>query len=76
MNFWVRSQDKECLIKTNIVEMEYFGDECTVLINTRFDGKIVSLGRYETKERVLEILDEIQKLIDRGIKFLYIMPEE
>ena len=82
MELWIRSQDKECLLKTDIVEMEYFGEECFVSINTRFDGKNASLGEYSTRERALEVLDEIQhKLItlcDSMNRHLYVyeMPKE
>ena len=84
MELWIRRQDKECLLKTDIVEMEYFGEECFVSINTRFDGKNASLGEYSTRERALEVLDEIQDILeqvnDPNLTILpilvYEMPEE
>lgn len=62
MELWIRSQDKEVLILANHLD----------IYNVCFDGEIktwnieesgVDLGEYRTKERVLEILDEIQELI-------------
>lgn len=69
MNLWVRSQDKEKLLKCNDIAIS------NNVINEResikFKGyKIVGyfdknteyeiLGTYETKERAIEVLDEIQ----------------
>ena len=71
MELWIRSQDKECLIKTNIVEMEYFGENCFASINTRFDGKNASLGLYKTKERALEVLNEIQNILNLKDMYKY-----
>lgn len=61
MKLWVRSQDKELLLQTKVVEIEFFSEEAFTLINTRFNGKNVNLGKYETKKRALEVLDEIQQ---------------
>lgn len=72
MNLWVRSQDKEKLLKCNDIAISYN------MINEgesiKFKGyKIVGyfdknteyeiLGIYETKERALEVLDEIQNIL-------------
>ena len=72
MNLWVRSQDKEKLLKCNDIAIS------NNMINEgksiKFKGyKIVGyfdknteyeiLGIYETKERALEVLDEIHKCI-------------
>jgi hypothetical protein len=65
MELWIRSQDKEELLKINarlfIKEITNVGfsienDLCT-------DDGFISLGIYETKERALEVLDEIQSYI-------------
>ena len=61
MELWVRSQDKRILIKVY-----------NVFLNANYDNKRIStydgdsnttLGEYKTKERALEVLDEIEKLI-------------
>lgn len=85
MNLWVRSQDKEKLLKCNDIAISYN------VINEResikFKGyKIVGyfdknteyeiLGTYETKERAIEILDEIQMLLQPTIKYEPIVQEE
>ncbi len=57
MELWIRSQDRLALTKINSIGIEY--DKKLVGY-----GKIcVKLGEYETKERALEVLDEIQKIL-------------
>ena len=54
MELWIRSQDRIALTKINSIGIEY--DKKLVGY-----GKIcVKLGEYATKERALEVLDEIQ----------------
>ena len=70
MGLWVRSQDKEILLKVNELEIE------TNMI-IAFDGnKYQCLGTYKTKERALEALDEIQEYMDNGYGDVYQMPED
>lgn len=63
MELWVRSQDKTELIvvkKFSIIgctNNSYSGVEFNIL------SEQVYLGHYKTKERCLEILDEIQKFL-------------
>ena len=56
MELWIRSQDKKFLAKV---------DNIFCINNTLFydhhENKAV-LGHYETKERALEVLDEIQNI--------------
>lgn len=62
MNLWIRSQDKEKLVKVNDIAIEmnmiygYFDK------NTEYEH----LGSYATKERALEVLDEIQYLLNNN----------
>lgn len=66
MELWVRSQDKEVLL--NIKGIQY--QNCKLVENETVEANILIgfyncydneiLGEYETKERALEILDEIQ----------------
>lgn len=67
MELWIRSQDKRILIKVD-----------NVFLNANYDNKRIStydgdsnttLGEYKTKERALEVLDEIEKLIKPMIIF-------
>ena len=64
MELWVRGQNRESLIKvydiwiddTDMVDKKYV----SVMANSRFSFE---LGTYKTKERALEVLDEIQKCL-------------
>lgn len=58
MELWIRSQDKEVLLKVNELEIE------ANMIIAFDNNKYQCLGTYETKERTLEILDEIQNKIN------------
>lgn len=66
MTLWVRSQDRMNLVKINSTIELKFGDCKTIIADyqpdftDKYDGYYVALGTYETKERALEILDEIQ----------------
>nr|DAZ10814.1 MAG TPA: hypothetical protein [Caudoviricetes sp.] len=72
MNLWVRSQDKEKLLKCNDIAISnnMINDGASI----KFKGyKIVGyfdknteyeiLGTYKTKERAIEVLDEIEEKI-------------
>lgn len=54
MQLWVRSQDKNLLIPINKPISQF----CEGLF---YDGTI--LGTYKTKERALEVLNEIQNIL-------------
>ena len=55
MELWIRSQDKENLIQPTRLFIAFDKNIAT------WDGNImIDLGNYETKERALEVLDEIQ----------------
>lgn len=60
MDLWVRSQDKRLLQKVNNIFLEANYENKRI---STYDGDNVELGEYETKERALEVLDEIEKLI-------------
>jgi hypothetical protein len=68
MELWVRSQDKLALTKVNSIGIEYdkklvgYGNIC------------VKLGEYKTKERALEVLDEIQGKITQNEVLKTMMP--
>ena len=59
MDLWIRSQDKECLMKINRIDYDVAGGEHRIIVN----GYETLVGKYKTKERALEVLDEIQKYI-------------
>lgn len=62
MELWIRSQDKETLIKIDYLYLD--GTNKNVIIGycqSTFTSP--KLGTYKSKGRALEILDEIQDLI-------------
>ena len=70
MELLIRSQDRENLIRfenlfyfNNCNEMPSVGEN--YILNKMWigDKDCVVLGKYKTKERALEVLDEIQKII-------------
>ena len=70
---WIRSQNKECLVKLDDF-VHYFYDD---IENEHGIGShMVTLGVYESKERALEVLDEIQILLKPIIKYEPIVQEE
>lgn len=68
MELWIRSQDKEKLVKCNDIAIKSFlyneipEDEWCHSIVGCFDKETEYeiLGSYKTKERTIEVLDEIQ----------------
>ena len=60
MKLWIRSQDKERLIKIDNLFTEYNGYvDPTLHPYSIFTDKCVKLGTYKNYERALEVLDEI-----------------
>ena len=67
MSIWVRSQDKEFLMKVDNINLGLDVDTNEpTRIFTFVDGTVTSftLGTYKSKERALEVLDEIQNKIE------------
>ena len=67
MNLWIRSQDKESLFK--IESLFYSTDKdnkhlIRTIVVPSLDNGIIQLGKYSSKERCIEILDEVQAIID------------
>ena len=65
MELWIRSQDKECLLKTDIVMLEEIEKNKEYWIyagHEKYEPYNV-FGVYHTKERALEVLDEIENTI-------------
>ena len=60
---WIRTQNKEVLVyANNFYIMKTRAEEKYEI--SYFDGdSFVKLGFYKSKERALEVLDEIQKLL-------------
>lgn len=60
MELWIRSQDKTKLRK--IDNIYYYYEICNE--HSLYTDGIIELGTYKTKERALEVLDEIQDILD------------
>lgn len=90
MDLWIRSQDKEILTKINkSLDIEEIRKDVNYLKDYKDNRYLIEsedyiLGTYQTKERALEVLDEIQELIlklDKRITHyeldcVYEMPKE
>ena len=83
MKIWVRSQNNKNLIACNEIST------LNTLDGVNIYGYCVLLGKYDTENRALEIIDKIQKFIMNGSSFddmygsrrvskcnIFIMPEE
>lgn len=79
MELWIRSQDEEDLLEAHNLGLAYkgkygfmdkIGDIDGYCICEFINDYHVKLGTYATKERALEILDEIQKLLIPTYKFI------
>ena len=86
MNLWVRSQDKTNLVKIRQISLNYQNNK-QIIANYIPDfypnsGEYYELlGTYKTKERAIEVLDEIQEYMNFDIKLkletcIYEMPVE
>lgn len=64
MNLWVRSQDKEVL--TRVVDIWKDADKNEIWSQSSFAIKNC-LGIYKTKERAIEVLDEIQNFMRNSV---------
>ena len=62
MNLWIRSQNKHSLTQVNCIYVSDDDNNCEVIMATTTTGHI-RLGRYKSKERTLEVLDEIQNIL-------------
>lgn len=68
MTLWIRSQDKRSLVKVDNLYVSvgnyicYYVEKGKEIPNTYYRPS-GELGRYESEERALEVLDEIQDII-------------
>ena len=60
MELWIRSQDKRILQKVDNIYLNANYDNRRICTNDSRDYES-DLGEYKTKERALEVLDEIQE---------------
>ena len=64
MELWIRSQDKMALAKFDLCILEKYPDKYIFIAD-----HYKNMGTYSTKERALEVLDEIQNLLRPQIIF-------
>lgn len=91
MELWIRSQDKTKLVKIDNISYLDMSDDYEKEVHSLFNDCKGILGVYKTKNRALEVLDEIQdkiNLINLGHDFgspmidlknptyIYQMPED
>lgn len=81
MELWIRSQDKEELVKIESIFLtyDYLCSDEIQLVHIETDKGCI--GSYGKTERALEILDEIQNLLDdisknKNVGCVYQMPEK
>lgn len=80
MELWIRSQSREKLVKVNEIKYEEYKN---VLMDYPIAAIIINdeiVQEYKSKERALEILDEIQHLLQTvyvgsANRIVYQMPE-
>lgn len=65
-DLWIRSQDKLVLTKARNIWIEKSGQYYAIFD----DSNRYYIGIYETKERAIKVLDEIQELMTHPIAFL------
>ena len=76
MELWVRSQDKEALMKINNGILYHETDNRNCIVVKESPSYYHIIGEYKTKERALEILDEIQNLLQPKIIYTQKEPIE
>ena len=65
MNLWIRTQDRKTLLPMGRIDVDYSSGRW----NLKLYGFDVLIGYYDTKERAIEIIDEIQALFKPKIFF-------
>lgn len=72
---WIRTQSRQCLIKTDLIEISELRAIPIEIRGYQFDGeKYVLLGEYKTEAEALRVLDRIQEAIAR-MDDVFVMPE-
>ncbi len=61
MDLWIRSQDKELLVNTKGFGLQQHYKDSPCQIFGVWNNNYKCVGTYKTKERALEVLDEIQE---------------
>ena len=75
MKLWVRSQDKCTLQECHHLSVQEVAEPNKKHTKWAVVADFAFVGEYETKDRCLEIIDEIQNLIKNEF-IVYEMPKE
>lgn len=78
---WIRSQNKCHLvdIKGCLIDDDSWNDEYNIvgwMCASSIDDNAWVVGKYETKEKAMKVLDELQCRIARSESGVYQMPED
>lgn len=65
-DLWIRTQNRNLLLKVD--NINFCGTK--IYTNNHDAAMSIDLGKYDTEQRVLEVFDEIQKLLLQPIAFL------
>ena len=82
MDLWIRSQDRNKLVKieaglyVNMPEDFGSGEFSVYTDSTLTNNGLLRLGKYKTKERALEVLDEIQNILQPKMSARPIIEED
>ncbi len=76
MELWIRSQGKGLAKIVEIEEPNFFENGRAGLYGCSACGNRIFLGAYQTEERAIEVLDEIQAEINKFDGDVYEMPKE
>lgn len=66
MELWIRSQDRERLMKASDLRIAYVKEKEKWVVED-----CDNLGYYSTRERALEVLDEIEEILMPKIKVVH-----
>ena len=72
---WIRSQDKTNLISCRRITL-IGPDKGICLIVELTTDNYIELAEYKSKERAIEVLDDIQHYLDENWSETFEMPEE
>lgn len=81
MELWIRSQDKRILQKVTNIYLDANYEDKRISTYDGNNGNNTELGSYKTKERAMEILEEIIDLwqnayIENANRIVYQMPKD
>ena len=62
---WIRSQKKDVLLKTNKLFINELVKDCEI-VGYSIDSGGIELGRFSTKEKALDVMDEIEKNLENN----------